>query len=478
MAPKPGDIVAGKYRIESKLGSGGMSEVFEATHLRTKGRFAIKWMLPEIAQQPEAAWRFIRESQVNGRVRHPSVVEVFDLGEEGGAQYMVMEYLDGEPLSARVARCTLLPLAEACAILVPCMKGVAAAHAAGIVHRDLKPGNIFLCRAAHDVPERAKVLDFGISKLSPLAGEAASYVTVANAMMGTPYYMSPEQMRGAGAVDHRSDIYAFGVILYQLLSGRLPFDVQPLSALVIAVATGSPPPERLTKLVPGLPPAVDVAVARAMALDPAQRHPDLSALIAELEPFAAGAMFGASPSPSTPPRPSASAAPASASAAPRPAHGGSTVSLSPPAVDTVQPVAIANAAAPDAAPARARALYLGLMLLAAAGVLLWLRNARPADSALTREPEASSRYAPPSDSPAQPAATAPDSGALAKPEPDPEPAAQREPERAASVAPELSREPARARPRREKPKRAEPSTAQPPPQEAPAPHNPLKMRMQ
>jgi len=287
--PKPGDTVAAKYLIERTIGSGGMSVVFGATHRVTGKRFAIKWLLPDedvsspdASTSAEAAARFIREAQVAGRFQHPNVVEVYDVGQVSGSFYMVMDWLEGESLADRLERTGPLTLPEACAYLIPCMRGMDDAHAVGIVHRDLKPANIFLCKATRHAPEIAKVLDFGIAKIESPAGESASLVTKQGVLIGTPYYLSPEQLR-AHPVDHRTDIYAFGVILYQVLSGQLPFPAESFGELVLQITSGTPTPLRVS--VPGLPRGVDELIARAMARDPAERFQNLTELIDALERF-------------------------------------------------------------------------------------------------------------------------------------------------------------------------------------------------
>jgi serine/threonine protein kinase len=279
--PRPGDIVAGKYRIECEIGRGGMSAVFGATHDVTRKRFAIKWLLPEAdaANQEEAAKRFIREAQVAGRFQHPNVVEVYDVGEENGSYYMVMEWLEGESLANRLEQCGSLTFSEACRYLIPCMRAIEEAHAAGIVHRDLKPGNIFLCQATKHGPEHAKVLDFGIAKISD-PRDWSPLTTRMGVVIGTPYYLSLEQLRGA-PVDHRTDIYAFGVMLYQSLSGELPFPANSFSQLVLQIAAGSPPP--LNSIATHLPDCVNDLVARAMAREPEDRFQDMASLIAAME---------------------------------------------------------------------------------------------------------------------------------------------------------------------------------------------------
>jgi serine/threonine-protein kinase len=282
--PEPGDVIAGKYRVDCALGSGGMGAVYQVTHRVTGKRFAMKWLLPQVSAHGDAAQRFIREAQVAGRFEHPNVVEVYDVGSENDSFYMVMELLEGESLAERVDRSGPLSVADACRLLIPCMRGVAEAHNAGIVHRDLKPANIFLCRAARHMPEHAKVLDFGISKMSG-GPELADGMTKSGTLIGTPHYMPLEQMRGK-AVDHRADIYAFGVVLYQVLSGNLPYPADSFSDLVLMLAHDTPPP--LDTIVPRMPRGLSQVIAKAMARDADDRFQNIDELIAALEPYADG----------------------------------------------------------------------------------------------------------------------------------------------------------------------------------------------
>ena len=286
--PLPGDVIAGKYRIDFELGTGGMGAVYHVTHRVTGKRFALKWLLPQASGQGDAAQRFIREAQVAGRFEHPNVVEVYDVGAEADSFYMVMELLEGESLAARVERAGPLSVADACRLLIPCMHGVAEAHAAGIIHRDLKPANIFVCAATRQSPEFAKVLDFGISKVSGTDDDVTS-MTKSGTLIGTPHYMPLEQIRGR-PVDHRVDVYAFGVVLYQVLSGKLPYPADSFSDLVLMVAHDTPKP--LDQVVPKLPRGLAAIVARAMARNAEDRHPHLGAVIEDLEPYAvAGPMI-------------------------------------------------------------------------------------------------------------------------------------------------------------------------------------------
>jgi serine/threonine-protein kinase len=286
--PQVGEMVAGKYRIERIIGEGGMGAVFAASHALTGKRVALKWMLPELAANEAAAQRFMREAQAAGRIDHPNVVDIYDVGEHEGSTFLVMEYLQGETLTAAFARGGL-DAQQVIRLLLPAMRGVAAAHKMGVVHRDLKPDNIFLCSDADGDYREPKVLDFGISKVSSTEGQLNPRLTRTGAVMGTPYYMSPEQIRGSAEVDHRTDVYAFGVILYEALTGQVPFDADAYSALILEIATGTP--KRPRELRAELPAELEAVVLKAMAREPQQRYPDVESLARALEPFADGLTF-------------------------------------------------------------------------------------------------------------------------------------------------------------------------------------------
>ncbi|MEY4581699.1 MAG: hypothetical protein RL701_6402 [Pseudomonadota bacterium] len=262
------------------LGSGGMGAVYKVSHRVTGKSFAVKWLLPQLTTGADTVQRFIREAQVAGRVDHPNVVEVYDVGQDGKSFFMVMELLNGEPLSQRMAA-GQLSSAAACQIMIPVTRGLEVAHRAGVIHRDLKPENIFLCRSetGDEIP---KVLDFGISKMSPLANDANAAITRAGTVMGTPHYMSPEQVRSL-PVDARTDVYALGVIMYQMLSGELPYPGENLADLLVKIMTETPVP--LGKLASHVPQGLIGIVTRAMAREQADRFGSVAEFGRALEPF-------------------------------------------------------------------------------------------------------------------------------------------------------------------------------------------------
>ena len=268
----------GRYEIRRLIGRGGMGAVYEAIHRDLKKRVAIK-VLSTALMGEEAEQRFLREGEAASRIQHPNVVDVTDVGVERGLSYLVMEFLEGEDLAHRLARQGALAPQETADLLLPVCAGLAVAHDEGVVHRDIKPENIFLVRRHGGV--EPKVLDFGISKLS---GRDAVAMTGTMATFGTPYYMPPEQLRGARLADQRSDVYALGVVFYECVTGRRPFEAENLYSMLHAVGAGKYPAPRTVK--PGLPPEIEAVIVRAMQLDPANRFPTVRQLAAALLPFA------------------------------------------------------------------------------------------------------------------------------------------------------------------------------------------------
>jgi serine/threonine protein kinase len=242
-----------------------MGTVYEAAHRDLEKRVAIKTLHRHYASSPELRARFLREGQASSRIRHPNVVDVYDVALEGDIPYLVMEFLEGEDLSRFLAREGALSVVQAADVLLPVVSALAAAHELGVVHRDLKPENILLCNERGMI--KPKVVDFGISKI--INPEEAQVLTGTAAMLGTPYYMSPEQATQAKSIDFRADIYSLGVVLYECLVGKKPFDEPTLYTLMQRIVSGDFQPPRA--LLPSLPERLDQLVLRAMACDPARR---------------------------------------------------------------------------------------------------------------------------------------------------------------------------------------------------------------
>jgi serine/threonine-protein kinase len=244
-----------------------MGEVWLAEHDVLGRRAALKIMHASYAERPEVVARFFNEAKATTSIADPGIVQVFDFGEHGGRPYIVMELLEGETLEQRVRRTGMPAVADSLRIVRQVASALGAAHARNIVHRDIKPDNIFIVRDS-EVPggERAKIVDFGIAKLSdgPTAG-----ITTTSAVLGTPVYMSPEQCRGGGHVDQRSDIYSLGCVMYTLLTGRPPFTgIGPGDLISMHIRE---PAERPSKRASGIPKAVDDLVMRCLEKDPAKR---------------------------------------------------------------------------------------------------------------------------------------------------------------------------------------------------------------
>ena len=277
----------GAYRVVKQIGEGGMGSVWLAEHIALGRRAALKVLHPEFSTRPDTVAQFFNEARAATAIADPGIVQIFDFGQHvDGTAYIVMELLDGEPLDHRLAREGALTLADGLRLMRQVASTLGAAHARGIVHRDLKPENVFVVRDP-EVPggERAKVLDFGIAKLG---GEQGGVKTQTSAVMGTPAYMSPEQCRGAGHVDQRSDVYALGCMLFALMTGRPPFQADGAGEL-IAMHLREPAPAP-SQLRPGIPHELDQLVLRCLAKDPAQRF----ASGAELA-IAIGGLLGSSP---------------------------------------------------------------------------------------------------------------------------------------------------------------------------------------
>ena len=273
-APPPAEVIlGGRYRLLHILGEGGMGTVWAAEHQLLKKQVAVKLLLPQQLHGP-ARKRFEREARMAGSIGHPSIVKVFDLGHrEDGAPYLVMEYLEGESLADRLENHGALDVSEYVTIMTQVLGGLAAAHEKGIIHRDLKPDNIFLAKQ-DDGTTRAKLLDFGVSKS---LDENTLALTRTGAVIGTPYYLSPEQARGDQGIDHRVDLWAGGVVLYEMLTGQLPFVADNYNALLVKILMNAPVPP--TRVRPGIPLEMEAIILRALEQDREQRFPNAQAML-------------------------------------------------------------------------------------------------------------------------------------------------------------------------------------------------------
>jgi len=262
-----GQIVAELYRLEEQLGRGAMGRIWRAEHLRLKSKVAIKFIDAAVAEHPEAFNRFLREAQSAAAVRSAHVVQVFDCGIDDGVPYISMELLDGESLDKRLCARGALSASELGEIFSGVAQAIDTAHELGVIHRDLKPGNIFIARE-RDV-EIGKVLDFGIAKLMNGSTDADSAAgTGTGVMLGTPYYMSPEQVRGSRSLDQRTDLWSLAVIAFECLTGELPFRGESMGDIVVQICTASP---TLPSEVAAVPPGFDEWFVKGTSKDPSGR---------------------------------------------------------------------------------------------------------------------------------------------------------------------------------------------------------------
>jgi eukaryotic-like serine/threonine-protein kinase len=286
MADSPvieGQILAGKYRVERVLGSGGMGVVVAAWHLELEQRVAVKFLHPLALEREDTAERFRREARSAAKIRSEHVARVIDVGiMEGGIPYMVMEYLQGHDVSEEMSKVGMLPIADAIDFILQAVEALAEAHAAGIVHRDLKPANLFIA-IRPDGTRIVKVLDFGISK-SLFGGSVAELsLTRTSVLIGSPLYMSPEQMRSAKDVDTRTDIWSLGVILYEMITARPPYTGDSIPALCAALL--SDVPASMQTLRSDVPLALEDVIMRCLTKDRQQRFGTVSELARALAPF-------------------------------------------------------------------------------------------------------------------------------------------------------------------------------------------------
>ncbi|MCL2723195.1 MAG: protein kinase [Polyangiaceae bacterium] len=290
--PNVGDVVAGKYRIERVLGKGSMGMVYRAQHEILRKPVAIKMVLPQLADIPAIASRFVNEARAAARIRSEHVAQVLDVGRlENGIPFMVLELLEGQDLSDFVEGFKEhLPIASVVDIVLEALEALALAHSLGIVHRDLKPSNIFLAHRP-DGSCVVKVLDFGISKATTLSNPFDdTAVTLTNVSLGTPAYMSPEQIRNAKHVDARADIWSIGVILYTLLTKTDPFVGDSVGAVFASILEDTP--KRLRAIRPEVPEVLDNVVIKCLERDRRRRYANVAELAKALAPMASTAGQG------------------------------------------------------------------------------------------------------------------------------------------------------------------------------------------
>jgi len=414
---EPGAIIDGKYQIVRSIGAGGMGEVFEGENTRIRRRVAIKVLHASAALNPDAVDRFEREAQAAGRIGSDHILEVLDLGAlEGGERFIVMEFLEGETLGQRIERLGRLAPQQLAPIMRQALTGLKAAHGAGIIHRDLKPDNVFICREKAGVPDFVKLIDFGISKFHSTGSDMS--MTRTGAVMGTPYYMSPEQARGSRDIDQRSDLYAMGVILYEALSGAKPFDAETFNELLFKIVLSTPPP--LSESIPDIDRPFESIVYKAMARDAAHRFQSADDFIAALDQWAA------SGAPVTiPPAIGHGAPPEIPPAGPLPAAG------MPPPTGTANGAVWSSTSDDAVIPTKSRApLFavlgvLGLVVVGGAGfgVYAVTRHGDTPQAAASNEeatPEATASEAPPPEESAAPVESAAEPAPTESAEPEPE----------------------------------------------------------
>jgi serine/threonine-protein kinase len=283
---RPGTVLLGKYEIVGLLGRGGFGLVYEAIHTGLRSRVALKLLNPDARQNPKTVARFRQEAWTSAQIASPHVVRVTDIDVlEDGTPFLVMEHLVGQDLEKEMRARRRLPPREAVDYVLQAASGVREAHVRGVIHRDLKTSNLFLV----DDPagRKVKVLDFGLSKMAEMG------MTTTHALLGTPHYSSPEQMRSSKDVDARSDIWSLGVILYQLLSGRRPFDGSNPGELIKAIAVAEAPD--LARVAPDVPAGLCQAVMKTLRKDPARRFQSTDELAAALAPYGPPGAYLSSP---------------------------------------------------------------------------------------------------------------------------------------------------------------------------------------
>ena len=392
-----GQILADRYRVVRLIGEGGMGQVYEAQHVNINRRFALKLLRPEIVSNAEAVARFRQEAWSASSIGHDNIIEIEDFATlPSGAVYLAMEFLDGAPLSERMRQEPPLGFAESLDVMLQVASGLAAAHDKAIIHRDMKPENIFLGRKHGRA--LVKILDFGIAKVSGAEGNQS--LTRTGTIFGTPHYMSPEQALGK-PLDHRADIYSVGVIMYELFTGRVPFEAESFMGILTKHITTPPTPPRQAAPERDIPPEIEAVILRAMSKEADERYQSMADLATDLVAIAESRVPEV-----LMPRPAASQVLAQVSrplSALMPANGASAsapmgVSRATPTPSGPRPLEVTPAPPPRP---RARAPWIALgaiVLVGGAGAFAW----RARTGATTAPPPAV--VAPP---PVQPVAAAP-----------------------------------------------------------------------
>jgi tetratricopeptide (TPR) repeat protein len=276
--PMPGDVLDDRIELLRLIGGGGMGRVFEGRNRRTGRHVAVKLLRSDLTTDPAACQRLLQEALACGRIQHPNVVDVYDAGIHLRRPYVVMELLRGESLGERLDRDKMLETKCAVSLILQALTGIGAAHRANTIHRDIKPDNLFLMDNGAGTEPTVKVLDFGISKL--IGPESTLTDTKTGMIVGTPFYMSPEQAMGKKEIDHRTDIYGLGAVLFHALTGTTPFNGENYNALLAAIITTEVPRPR--SLRSDIPLALEAVILRAMARDPAMRYPNADELAGDL----------------------------------------------------------------------------------------------------------------------------------------------------------------------------------------------------
>lgn len=398
---EPGHVLAGKYRLERELGAGGMGAVFVATNTLLDAPVAIKVLHASATPRPDLTKRFLLEARAAAQVRHPNIVGILDVGEDeaSGALFIVQEYLQGTDLRRHLARVGPMSPREALDVLIPVMRALAFAHSRGVIHRDLKPDNIVLA----ETPEGTvpTLIDFGIAKVLDPENQGAG-LTSTMQVLGTPYFMSPEQASGDRAIDARADVWSLGVVLYHLLTQRYPHEGPTINLVISRIIVGSPTP--ITTYAPDLPPCVVDLVGRALVDDPDRRFPSMDVFarearvcLAALDHEPPPRRDDVTPASPSPPR----TAPAAAVTVP---HRARAV---PPATTVAETPSTTLSAPPSTTlsevPSRPRPIWMAVaaaIVVAAAGGYFAMRQRPPA-------PRAEPTTAVPVDTPATPPEPAP-----------------------------------------------------------------------